>query len=49
MFPWTISLFSENGVAAGGGCNLALFCDIRIDSEEDRFGNVFTSRGTNPN
>lgn len=37
-----------NGVAAGGGCNLALSCDIRIASEKARFGQVFTRRGAHP-
>jgi 2-(1,2-epoxy-1,2-dihydrophenyl)acetyl-CoA isomerase len=39
---------SVNGVAAGGGCNLALSCDIRIASEKARFGQVFTRRGVHP-
>ncbi|MEW6439313.1 MAG: enoyl-CoA hydratase [bacterium] len=39
---------SVNGVAAGGGCNLALSCDIRIASDRARFGEVFTKRGVHP-
>jgi len=37
-----------NGVAAGGGVNLALACDIRIASQKARFGQVFTRRGVHP-
>jgi len=37
-----------NGVAAGGGCNLALACDIIIASDKARFGQVFTRRGVHP-
>jgi 2-(1,2-epoxy-1,2-dihydrophenyl)acetyl-CoA isomerase len=37
-----------NGVAAGGGCNLALACDIRIASEKASFIQVFTRRGAHP-
>lgn len=37
-----------NGVAAGGGCNLALSCDIRIASEKAKLGQVFTRRGAFP-
>lgn len=37
-----------NGVAAGGGCNLALACDIRIASEKARFSQIFTKRGVHP-
>jgi enoyl-CoA hydratase/carnithine racemase len=39
---------SVNGIAAGGGCNLALACDIRIAGERARFAQVFTKRGVHP-
>ncbi len=39
---------SVNGVAAGGGCNFALACDIRIASDRARFGEVFVRRGVFP-
>lgn len=39
---------SVNGVAAGGGCNLALACDILIASERARFGEIFVKRGVFP-
>jgi len=37
-----------NGVAAGGGTNLALACDIVIASEKARFGQVFINIGLHP-
>lgn len=37
-----------NGVAAGGGADLAWACDIRIASEEARFSEVFVKRGLVP-
>lgn len=39
---------SVNGVAAGGGCNLTLSCDIRIASDRARFSEVFVKRGVHP-
>ena len=36
---------SINGPAAGVGCTLTLACDIRIASENARFGFVFVKRG----
>jgi len=39
---------SVNGTAAGGGCNLALSCDIRIASDKAKFGQVFVRRGVHP-
>lgn len=37
-----------NGVAAGGGANLALACDIRIASSEARLAQVFNRIGLHP-
>ncbi len=34
-----------NGVAAGGGCNFALSCDLIVASEKAEFIQVFTRRG----
>jgi 2-(1,2-epoxy-1,2-dihydrophenyl)acetyl-CoA isomerase len=39
---------SVNGVAAGGGANLALACDLRIASEEARLGQTFNRIGLHP-
>jgi len=36
---------SVNGIAAGGGANLALACDMIIASEQARFGQVFVNIG----
>ncbi|MEJ7809006.1 MAG: enoyl-CoA hydratase/isomerase family protein [Gemmatimonadaceae bacterium] len=39
---------SVNGVAAGGGANLALACDLRIASEEAKLGQTFNRIGLHP-
>jgi enoyl-CoA hydratase/carnithine racemase len=41
-------LASMNGIAAGGGANLALACDLRIASEEAGLGQVFHKIGLHP-
>lgn len=37
-----------NGIAYGGGCELALACDVRLCSEEARFGQPEIKRGIMP-
>jgi enoyl-CoA hydratase/carnithine racemase len=39
---------SINGVAAGGGINLALACDVRMASERATFGETFIRLGLHP-
>ena len=39
---------SINGVAAGGGANLALACDLRIASDRARLGQTFNRIGLHP-
>ncbi len=41
-------LASLNGVAAGGGANLALACDLRIAADTAQIGQVFTKIGLHP-
>ena len=48
LIPQLARALSIPVVAAGGGCNFALACDIRIASERARFGEVFVKRGVFP-
>jgi enoyl-CoA hydratase/carnithine racemase len=41
-------LASVNGVAAGGGANLALACDLRIASDQAKLGQSFNRIGLHP-
>jgi 2-(1,2-epoxy-1,2-dihydrophenyl)acetyl-CoA isomerase len=39
------TIAAVNGIAAGGGCNLALGCDVVFAAESARFSEIFVNRG----
>ncbi len=42
------TIASVNGPAVGYGCDIALMCDMRVCSDQARFGEVFIRRGLIP-